>query len=528
MGLLVGIPLGVIAAVNRNRLPDTGVRVFSLVGYAIPDFYLGALLLIVFALNLGWFPINGGGSGFVDRMYHVFLPALTLAMVKTAFLGRLTRTSLLEVLGKDYIRTARAKGARENRVIYRHGLRNALLPVTTGLGLSLLATLSGSVAIELVFNRPGIGEVLISAIAKRDYPVIQGGVVVFAFFVVAGQPAGRPRLHRRRSSNPGEVMSLAPSSRARSARRSRPLRTLLRRIVARPAVDASSPRSSSPPSSPSPLLAPVIAPYDPLAQSYLRINAYPSGEHWLGTDQFGRDVLSRLLYGARNSLIFGLISPTLAAIVGTALGVTAGYFGGIVDRLVTRIIDLLLAFPELLLAIMIAAVLGGGFWNVVAVITVAFVPGFARVARASTLAVKQEPYVEAAIAVGLTHADDHLAPCAPEHLGADRRADDALGRLGHSARGVAQLPRHRHPAAAIRAGATSSATASATSSAPPGRSSAPASPSPSSSSPSTSSATPCATCSIRRLPNDAAPAEGRQSCGRVRPEGAIRSAPSTA
>jgi peptide/nickel transport system permease protein len=150
------------------------------------------------------------------------------------------------------------------------------------------------------------------------------------------------------------------------------------------------------------ILAPVIAPDDPLAQSYLRINAYPSGEHWLGTDQFGRDVLSRLIYGSRNSLIFGLISPTLAAIFGTALGVAAGYFGGIVDRLVVRIIDLLLAFPELLLAIMIAAVLGGGFWNIVAVITVAFVPGFARVARASTLSVMQEPYVEAAIAAGVT------------------------------------------------------------------------------------------------------------------------------
>lgn len=184
MGLLFGIPLGVLAAINRGKLPDAGVRTFSLIGYAIPDFYLGAMILIVFALNLGWFPINGGGTGFLDRMYHVFLPALTLAMVKTAFLARLTRTSMLEVLGKDYIRTARAKGARENRVLYRHGLRNALLPIISGLGLSVLATLSGSVAIELIFNRPGIGEVLISAIAKRDYPVVQGGVVVFAFFVV--------------------------------------------------------------------------------------------------------------------------------------------------------------------------------------------------------------------------------------------------------------------------------------------------------------------------------------------------------
>jgi ABC-type dipeptide/oligopeptide/nickel transport system permease component len=185
IGLVLGVPIGVAAAVHRGRWPDNGARVFSLVGYAIPDFYLGALLLIVFALNLGWFPINGGGEGFADRLYHAFLPALTLAFVKTAFLGRLTRTALLETLGRDYVRTARAKGAREPRVIYRHALRNALLPVATGLGLSLLATLSGSVAIELIFNRPGIGEVLISAIAKRDYPVIQGGVVVFAFFVVA-------------------------------------------------------------------------------------------------------------------------------------------------------------------------------------------------------------------------------------------------------------------------------------------------------------------------------------------------------
>lgn len=149
------------------------------------------------------------------------------------------------------------------------------------------------------------------------------------------------------------------------------------------------------------VLAPWIAPYDPLAQSYLRINAYPSSQHWLGTDQFGRDVLSRLIFGARNSLIFGLMAPTIAAIVGTTLGVIAGYFGGFIDRVISRLIDLLLAFPELLLAIMISAALGGGFWNVILVLSIAFVPGFARVARASTLAVRQEPYIEASVAAGL-------------------------------------------------------------------------------------------------------------------------------
>jgi len=184
MGVGVGIPLGVLAATHRNKAADSAVRGFSLLGYAVPDFYLGALLLITFSLNLGLFPINGGGEGFLDRMHHVFLPAVTLALVKAAFIGRLTRTSLLEVFGKDYIRTARAKGAREPRVVYRHGLRNALLPLTTGIGLSTLATLSGSVAIELVFNRPGIGKLLISAISERDYAVIQSGVVIFAMFVV--------------------------------------------------------------------------------------------------------------------------------------------------------------------------------------------------------------------------------------------------------------------------------------------------------------------------------------------------------
>jgi peptide/nickel transport system permease protein len=184
MGLVLGIPLGVLAATNRDRAPDSAMRVYALVGYAIPDFYLGAILLIVFSLNLGWFPINGVGEGFWDRMHHVFLPALTLALLKSAFLGRLTRTSLLEVMGRDYIRTARAKGARERRVVYRHGLRNAMLPLSTGIGLSILATLSGSVAVELVFNRPGIGRLLVTAIHERDYPIIQAGVVVFAALVV--------------------------------------------------------------------------------------------------------------------------------------------------------------------------------------------------------------------------------------------------------------------------------------------------------------------------------------------------------
>jgi peptide/nickel transport system permease protein len=184
LGTVIAIPLGVVAAVRRGSTTDAMARIFSLLGYAVPDFFLGAVLLVVFALDLGWFPINGGGEGLADRLWHLALPALALALIKAAFVSRLTRSSLLDVLGQDYVRTARAKGAREPRVVYRHALRNALLPVVTGLGLSILTTLSGSVAIELIFGRPGIGSMLIGAIETRDYPVIQAGVTVFAVFVV--------------------------------------------------------------------------------------------------------------------------------------------------------------------------------------------------------------------------------------------------------------------------------------------------------------------------------------------------------
>jgi ABC-type dipeptide/oligopeptide/nickel transport system permease component len=184
IGTALAVPMGVAAAVNRGKAIDSTSRVFSLAGYAVPDFFLGAVLLIVFALDLKWFPINGGGEGFVDRLWHLALPALTLGLIKAAFVSRLTRSSLLEVVRKDYVRTARAKGANERRVVYRHALRNALLPVITGLGLSILSTLSGSVAIELIFGRPGLGSMLVGAIETRDYPVIQAGIVVFSLFVV--------------------------------------------------------------------------------------------------------------------------------------------------------------------------------------------------------------------------------------------------------------------------------------------------------------------------------------------------------
>ncbi len=184
VGAAIGVPAGVIAATQRGRTADYVARLLSLLGLCMPEFYLGALLLILFALRLDLFPIMGGGTAPLDRLHHLVLPAVTLGLVMAAFTARLTRSSLLEVLKRDYIRTARAVGMAERLVVWHSALRNALIPVVTGFGLYILTMLSGSISIELVFARPGLGTMLVSGILARDYPVVQAGLVVFALCVV--------------------------------------------------------------------------------------------------------------------------------------------------------------------------------------------------------------------------------------------------------------------------------------------------------------------------------------------------------
>jgi peptide/nickel transport system permease protein len=173
--LVMALPLGVLAAVRRGSPWDGGAMAFSMLGVSLPNFWLGPLLILVFSLWLGWFPVSGsGGAG------AVVLPAVTLGTGLAAVLSRMVRSSLLEVLGEDFIRTARAKGLPPHRVILHHGLRNALLPVITLLGLQLGALLAGAVITETVFSWPGIGLLTIEAIQSRDYPVVQACVLLIS------------------------------------------------------------------------------------------------------------------------------------------------------------------------------------------------------------------------------------------------------------------------------------------------------------------------------------------------------------
>jgi peptide/nickel transport system permease protein len=180
VALLLSLPLGVIAARHRGRWPDGLASGFALLGLSLPNFWLGPLLILLFSVHLGWTPVSGA-----EGAASLVLPALTLGTSLAALNTRMVRNSLLEVLGEDYVRTARAKGRSEAATLWRHALPNAALPVLTLLGLQLGGLLAGTVITEVVFAWPGIGSLLVEAIRSRDYPVVQGCVLLISFGYVA-------------------------------------------------------------------------------------------------------------------------------------------------------------------------------------------------------------------------------------------------------------------------------------------------------------------------------------------------------
>jgi peptide/nickel transport system permease protein len=177
VAILLGLCFGILAALNHNSLVDSATMVIALTWVSMPIFWLGLILIRVFSVNLRWFPIGGQGG-----WEHLVLPACALGFTASALIARMTRSGLLEVLGQDYIRTARAKGLRERLVVLRHALKNALIPVITVVGLQFGSLLGGTFIIETVFARQGIGRVAVTALQARDFPVVQG-VVLFAALV---------------------------------------------------------------------------------------------------------------------------------------------------------------------------------------------------------------------------------------------------------------------------------------------------------------------------------------------------------
>jgi peptide/nickel transport system permease protein len=184
LGVLLAVPAGVWAATHRDGWQDRATGVVSLVGLSFPNFALGPLLILAFSIGLGWLPVSGSGTGWAF-VTHMMLPALTLGSGLAAILTRMVRTAMLEELGQDYIRTARAKGLSERHVVYRHALRNALLPVLTVIGLQFGSLLAGAIVTETIFSLPGIGRLTLSAISNRDYALVQGCILAIGLTYVA-------------------------------------------------------------------------------------------------------------------------------------------------------------------------------------------------------------------------------------------------------------------------------------------------------------------------------------------------------
>lgn len=184
---IMGTLLGVLAAVRHNSWVDQGAMVAALIGLSIPDFWFGLVLIILFGVTLGWLP-TGGFVAFTDDFWgwvrYMTLPALTLAFTQMGVIARMSRSAMLDVLDQDFIRTARAKGMSRGVVVFKHALRNALIPIVTVVGVTAGVLLSGAVVIESVFSLPGVGRLIVGSIQRRDFPVIQGGLLVTASIFV--------------------------------------------------------------------------------------------------------------------------------------------------------------------------------------------------------------------------------------------------------------------------------------------------------------------------------------------------------
>ena len=208
LAILIGLPMGVLAAVKRNSIFDYSLMTTSLIGYSMPIFWWGLILILVFSVQLGWTPVSGridvafdvpswtgfylidvwrapeSWAAFKSAISHLILPSIALGTIPLAVIARMTRSSMLEVLGEDYMRTARAKGLSRARVIFVHGLRNALVPVITVIGLMAGTIVTGAVLTETIFSWPGVGRWLVESVLSRDYPVIQSGILVIAGIVI--------------------------------------------------------------------------------------------------------------------------------------------------------------------------------------------------------------------------------------------------------------------------------------------------------------------------------------------------------
>ena len=402
VALCLAIPAGIVSAVKRNTILDYISTVVALLGQSMPTFWLGIMLILVFSVQFNLLPSSGRGG-----FQPLVLPAITLGLFTTARITRLTRSGMLEVLSQDYIRTARAKGVSGPPVVWKHALKNAAIPIVTIVGIELGTLLGGSVITETIFAWPGRSSVG----AGHLQPRLSGGAggrVTALVDVRARESLRRRPLYVSRPADPTQVsvpISARPIDLAGTrsparrewvvfARRLARRRTALFGLVVVTVVIVAA------------LGAPWLVQYDPIEQDITNRLRPPGAldaagrSHLFGTDHLGRDLLARMIFGARPALMVGFAAVAISGVLGMAVGLISGYFGGRIDDVFMRLADIQLAFPFILLAIAVIGVLGPSLPVIIVVIGVSSWVVYARVVRGAVLSLREREFVQAAHALG--------------------------------------------------------------------------------------------------------------------------------
>ena len=336
----------------------------------------------------------------LQNLKQMILPALILGTALSAITMRLTRTMMLEVLRQDYIRTAWAKGLSERLVVIRHALRNALIPVVTLIGLQAPILIGGAVIVEQIFVIPGMGLLLLDAISQRDYPIITGVSLVIGLLRDADQSRRRPELRPARSQGEIPLMTLAIDIPATSARAERNgvIRFVVRLFREKPLGAAGGVIF---------ILfllcgifADVLAPYGMNQISPRNRLLAPSWAYPFGTDNLGRDMLSRCLYGAQISVIIAFAAASLATVISIVIGILTGYLGGKIDLVTQRFVDAWMSFPDLIILLVVVSVLGPGLPQIIGTLGLLLGIAGSRIIRSAVVSVRENMYVHAAQSIG--------------------------------------------------------------------------------------------------------------------------------
>ena len=348
--ILIAIPCGMLAAKKRGTIADYFVSVLSMLGISLPSFLMGLGMVLLFAVNLRVLPAAGYKNpftdGFLPFLRYMTLPAVSLGFIHAGYMMRMTKASMLEVLGSDYIKMARSKGVREWKIVTKHTFRNALLTVITVVGQGFISALAGAAVVERsAQNRESLRQL------RRRLVREQRAVSIRKFF-------------RNKLSVVGMVLVLL---------------MLICAVFA-------------------PLITGLLG-VDPYTATMQERFQAPSAAHLFGTDNLGRDIFARVLYGAQISMTVGFTVGLLSALIGTALGLYASV-NKVLDNVLMRLCDGLKAIPNILLAITLMAVLGANMKNVIISLTIVSIPGVARIARSQALLAREQTYAEAMTAVG--------------------------------------------------------------------------------------------------------------------------------